>query len=121
MNQDRYIFAQHTDFLPGRVFDRIVQTYQGNKHARTFTCWNQMPCLIFSQLTNRDSMRDLLLSLEAHRSKYYHLGFSASLSHRNLRIAYENRNFKIFVEFAYVLIDIDVKEPKGIQLKISGF
>ena len=72
MNQGKYIFAQLTDFLPRRVFDRLVEKYSGNKKIRTFTCWNQMQCMIFGQLTARDSMRDLMLSLEAHKNKYYH-------------------------------------------------
>lgn len=105
MNRGKYIFAQLTDFLPRRVFDRIVKQYEGNKHVRTFSCWNQMLCMIFGQLTARDSMRDLILSLEAHKTKYYHLGFGASISRRNLGIANQNRSYKIFEDFAYVLID----------------
>jgi len=104
MNQGKYIFAQLTDFLPRRVFDRIVDKYDGNKRVRSFTCWNQMLCMVFGQLTARDSMRDLMLSLEAHHSKYYHLGFGSTISRRNLGTANEKRNCKIFEEFAYVLI-----------------
>lgn len=104
MNQGKYIFAQLTDFLPRRVFDRIVKQHNGNKYVRSFTCWNQMLCMVFGQLTARDSMRDLLLSLEAHKSKYYHLGFGPTISRRNLGKANENRSYKIFEAFAYVLI-----------------
>ncbi len=122
MNQGKYIFAQLTDFLPSRIFDSIVEKYQGNKYVRIFTCWNQMLCMIFGQLTNRDSMRDLMLSLEAHQSKYYHLGFGNSISRRNLGTANENRNYKIFEEFAYVLI----KEARNscyksdFEIKVEG-
>ena len=105
MNQGKYIFAQLTDFLPRRVFDKIVEKHKGNKHIRTFTCWNQMLCMVFGQLTSRDSMRDLLLSLEAHKSKYYHLGFGPNVSRRNLGNANEKRSYKIFEDFAYVLIE----------------
>jgi hypothetical protein len=105
MNQGKYIFTQLTDFLPIRVFDRIVSKHNGNKYVRTFTCWNQMLCMVFGQLTSRDSMRDLLLSLEAHKSKYYHLGFGPTVSRRNLGTANEKRSYKIFEEFAYVLIE----------------
>jgi hypothetical protein len=104
MNQGKYIFAQLTDFLPRRVFDRVVDKYDGNKRVRSFTCWNQMLCMVFGQLTARDSMRDLMLSLEAHQPKYYHLGFGSTVSRRNLGTANEKRNCKIFEEFAYVLI-----------------
>lgn len=105
MNQGKYIFAQLTDFLPRRIFDRIVSKHNGNKYVRTFTCWNQMLCMVFGQLTARESMRDLLLSLEAHKSKYYHLGFGPTVSRRNLGTANEKRSYKIFEEFAYVLIE----------------
>ena len=79
MNQGKYIFAQLTDFLPRRVFDRLLEKYSGNKKIRTFTCWNQIQCMIFGQLTARDSMRDLMLSLEAHKNKYYHLGLGSTV------------------------------------------
>lgn len=105
MNQGKYIFAQLTDFLPRRVFDRLVDKYEGNKHVRSFTCWNQMLCMVFGQLTARDSMRDLMLSLEAHQPKYYHLGFGSKVSRRNFGTANERRNYRIFEEFAYVLIE----------------
>ena len=104
MNQGKYIFAQLTDFLPRRVFDRLVEKYSGNKKIRTFTCWNQMLCMIFGQLTARDSMRELMLSLEAHKSKYYHLGFGATVSRTNLGKANRNRDYRIYEEFAYTLI-----------------
>lgn len=105
MNQGKYIFAQLTDFLPRRVFDGIVSKYNVNRYVKTFTCWNQMLCMVFGQLTGRDSMRDLLLSIEAHKSKYYHLGFGPTVSRRNLGTANERRSYKIFEEFAYVLIE----------------
>jgi len=54
MNQGKYIFAQLTDFLPRRVFYGIVEKYEGNKYVKSFSCWNQMLCMVFSQLTDRD-------------------------------------------------------------------
>jgi len=105
MNQGKYVFSQLSEFLPHRVFDRIVQNHEGDKYVRKFTCWNQMQCMLFGQLTSRDSMRDLMLSLEAHQPKYYHLGFGASVTRRNLGKANEKRSYKIFEEFAYVLIN----------------
>lgn len=104
MNQGKYIFAQLTDFLPRRVFDRLVEKYSGNKKIRTFTCWNQMLCMIFGQLTARDSMRDLMLSLEAHKNKYYHLGLGSTVTRTNLGKANRNRDYRIHEEFAYTLI-----------------
>lgn len=122
MNQGKYIFAQLTDFLPRRVFDRIVRTHEGNKYVKTFTCWNQMLCMVFGQLTSRDSMRDLMLSLEAHQPKYYHLGFGSSVSRRNFGTANENRSHKIFEEFAYVLIAEARKSSykNDFEVKVDG-
>ncbi len=66
MNQGKYIYSQLTDFLPKRVFDCIVDKYDGNKHVRFFTCWNQLCSMVFGQLTGRESMRDLMIGLDAH-------------------------------------------------------
>lgn len=122
MNQGKYIFAQITEFLPRRVFDRIVSKHQGNKYVRFFTCWNQMLCMVFGQLTARDSMRDLMLSLEAHQTKYYHLGLGSAISRRNLGKANENRSSAIFEEFAYVLIDESRRScyQTDFELKVDG-
>jgi len=105
MNQGKYVFAQITEFLPRRVFDRIVEKYNGNKHIRSFTCWNQMLCMVFGQLTNRDSLRDLIVALEAHKAKSYHLGFGLKVTRPTLARANIQRSFKVYEEFAYHLID----------------
>ena len=122
MNHGKYVFAQLTDFLPGRAFDRIVKAHNGNKYVRSFTCWNQMLCMVFGQLTARDSMRDLMLSIEAHQPKYYHLGFGSTVTRRNLGKANEKRSYKIFEEFAYELIDQARKScySSDFEVKVDG-
>lgn len=105
MNQGKYIFAQFTDFLSRRQFDNIVARYSGNKYVKSFTCWNQMLYMIFGQLMACDSMRDLMLALETHQSKCYHLGFGSTVTRTNLEKANRNRNCKIFEEFVYLLIE----------------
>lgn len=105
MNKGKYVFAQLTEFLPRRKFDGITEKYQGNKYVKGLTCWNQMLIMVFGQLTSRESMRDLMLSLEPHQSKFYHLGFGNTVSRRNLGNANDKRDYRIFEEFAYVLID----------------
>jgi len=69
MNRGKYVFAQLCAFLPQRVFDRIVSKHAGNYKTRHFSCWNQMLCMIFGQLSNRDSLRDLVLTINAHPAK----------------------------------------------------
>src|SRR5271157_403949 len=120
MNKGKYVFTQLIDFLPKRVFDCIVDSYSGDKYIRHFSCWNQMLTMIFGQLTNRDSLRDLILAIEAHSRKTYHLGFGKNVTRSNLAKANENRNSKMFEEFAYHLIDIARKKRANDNFEIKG-
>ena len=104
MNHGKYVFSQLVEFLPQRVFDRFVTKYDGNKKVRHFTCWNQLLCMIFGQLSSRDSLRDLVIVIEAHQSKSYHLGFGKNVTRSNLSKSNEIRNYKIFDDFANYLI-----------------
>ena len=120
MNQGKYVFAQITEFLPKRVFDIIVERYSGDKNIRFFSCWNQLLCMIFGQLTNRDSLRDLIVAIDAHCRKTYHLGFGKSVTRSNLAKANENRDSKIFEEFAYYLIDLARNKLQNEDFEIKG-
>ncbi|MDP4289452.1 MAG: DUF4372 domain-containing protein [Bacteroidota bacterium] len=120
MNQGIYVFAQIVEFLPQRIFDRIVEKYEGNKYVKHFTCWNQLLCMLFGQLTNRDSLRDLMVALNAHSNKSYHLGFGKNVTRSNLAKANETRNSKIFEEFAYHLIDIARRNRANDDFEIKG-
>lgn len=104
MNQGKYVFAQVACFLPVRVFDRCVSQFDGNKWTKHFTCWNQLMCMMFGQLSGRDSLRDLLVTISAHPNKYYHLGFGKNVSRSNLANANEQRDFHIYEAFAYEMI-----------------
>ncbi len=105
MNQGKYVFAQLTVFLLQRVFDRLVYKYTGNKYVKHFFCWNQLLSIVFGQHTGRDSLRDLMVSMEPHRPKYYHLGFGKGTSRSNFANANEKRDCRIFEEYAFYLID----------------
>lgn len=120
MNQGKYVFAQIIEFLPQRIFDRFVEKYDGNKWVKHFSCWNQLLCMLFGQLTNRDSLRDLIVALDAHSSKSYHLGFGKSVTRSNLAKANETRNSKIFEAFAYHLIAIARKKRANTDFEIKG-
>jgi len=120
MNKGKYVFAQITEFLPKRVFDIIVEKYSGDKGIRFFSCWNQLLCMIFGQLTNRDSLRDLIVTIDAHSRKTYHLGFGKNVTRSNLSKANENRSSKIFEEFAYHLIDLAQNKLQNDDFEIKG-
>src|SRR5665811_1367784 len=94
MNQGKYVFSQLTVFLPQRVFDGIVKKYGGKRYVRHFTCWNQLLCMVFGQLSNRDSLRDLVSCLGAHEQKSYHLGLGKGVTRSNLAKANEKRDHR---------------------------
>jgi hypothetical protein len=106
MNQGKYVFAQISAFLPQRVFDRMVANHKGNYKVRHFSCWNQMLCMMFGQLSNRDSLSDLVVTINAHSSKFYHLGFGKGVSKANLAKSNENREYRIYQQFSEHLIGV---------------
>ena len=120
MNTGKYIFAQLIEFLPQRIFDRIVMKYEGNKYVKHFTCWNQLLVMMFGQLSNRDSLRDLTSTISAHSNKVYHLGFGKNVTRSNLAKVNERREPRIFEEFAYHMIDIARKKRIDKDFEIDG-
>lgn len=120
MNQGKYVFSQLTGYLPQRVFDGFVKKHDGNRYVKHFTCWNQLLCMLFGQLTNRESLRDLIVALDAHNGKSYHLGLGKSVTRSNFAKANEVRNSKIFEDFAYHLIAIARELHSSDDFKIKG-
>ena len=104
MNTGKYIFAQIFEFLPKYEFDKCVARYRGNARVKGFTCWIQFLTMSFGQLTNRESLRDLVQCLAAHRAKLYHLGIKFTVNLSTLALANENRNWRIYADFAQVLL-----------------
>ncbi len=72
MNNYKYVFSHVVYFCPQRVFDRINDKYAGTKSIKHFTCWNQLLCMIFSQLSYSESLRDLIIVIEAQQSRVYY-------------------------------------------------
>ena len=105
MNKDKYVFAQLVEFLNNDKFRRIVAKYHGDKYVKHFTCWNQLLALMFGQLCNRESLRDLICAIEAHHDKCYHLGIGRNVSKTNLAYANQARDCRIFEEFAYYIVE----------------
>ena len=104
MNKDKYVFAQLVEFLDCFKFRRIVAKYQGDKYIKFFSCWNQLLVMMFGQLAKCESLRDLIVALEAHWRKLYHLGMGKSVTRSNLAKANEQRDYRIFEDFAYHLV-----------------
>lgn len=106
MHKGKYIFAQIIDFIPRREFNQFVEKYQGDKKIRSLNCRDQFLSMMFGQLGNLKSLSGIVVCLNAHSKRLYHLGFKASkfiLS--TLTRANENRDWRIYQDFANLLID----------------
>ena len=105
MFQDKFVFSQLTAFLNRNHFNYLVRKYGGDKYVKNLTCWNQLLALMFGQLSNRESLRDLIVALEAHQSKCFHLGLGRkTIAKTTLATANQNRNYRIFEEFAFYMM-----------------
>lgn len=113
MNQGRYVFTQLVDFLPRKNFEWLVKKYDGNKFVKSFTCWNHLMVLLFGQLSNREGLRDLIVTITPFKSAFHHLGFGKNVSRNNLSKANEIREVKIFQEFADKTVSI-TREKRGV-------
>jgi hypothetical protein len=106
MNTGRTVFSQIMDFLPLRDFRKCVNRYRGNHKVQTFSCLDQFLCMAFAQLTYRESLRDIEACLRAMPTKLYHMGIRSRISRSTLADANENRDWRIYGDFAQVLIHV---------------
>jgi len=105
MNQGATIFSQVLDFLPKHKFRRCVNRYGGNFRTRSFSCYDQFLCMAFAQLTYRESLRDIESCLRVMHEKLYHMGIRGKVSRSTLAYANENRDWRIYCDFAQILIN----------------
>lgn len=106
MNIGKYIFSQVADYIPRYELDRIVKKYNGDYHVRDLTCYNLFLHMMFGQLTSCNSIRDICLCLKAHQKILYPLGFRQTVNVSSLSRANRDRDYRIWEELGYVLIDI---------------
>ena len=120
MNKGKYVFSQLLDFLDKDVFLRISNKYNGNRYVKSFTCWNQLAVMMFGQLSNRESLRDLVLATQAHANKAFHLGFGKYASKSTLADANTKRDYRIFEEFAYRVM-AEAQKCRAVEIfKLGG-
>ena len=98
------VFSQVMQYLPKYAFDKYVLKYHGNDRVRSFFCIQQFYCMAFAQLTYRESLRDIETCLHAIGSKCYHLGIQKPVSRSTLADANEQRDWRIYANFAQELI-----------------
>ena len=120
MNLGRTVFSQVIGFLPDREFRRCVARYDGDSRLRDFSCWDQYLTMAFAQLTYRESLRDIEACLRSMRGKLYHMGFHSRVARSTLADANELRDWRIFADFAQVLIrtarPLYAHDPIGVDL-----
>ena len=120
MHNGKFVFSQLLDFLDKDVFLRISNKYDGNRYVKSFSCWNQLAVLMFGQLSNRESLRDVVLATQALSSKAFHLGFGKYASKSTLADANTKRDYRIFEEFAYRVI-AEARECRATDIfKLNG-
>ena len=121
MNKNKYVFAQLIEFLNNDKFRRLVDKYDGNRYVKHLTCWHQLLALMFGQLCNRESLRDVIVALEAHRSKCFHLGLGRKpIAKTTLATANQNRDYRIFEEFAFYMM-AQAREKRATDIfKLGG-
>jgi len=121
MNDGKTVFAQLMSFVPYYEFQKCVAQYNGNYKVINFKCLDQFRCMAFAQLTYRESLRDIEACLRVAKAKLYHMGIRSTVSRNNLAHANETRDWRIYADFAQVLIKIArelyANDDFGLELK----
>src|SRR5712691_8957420 len=120
MNTGRTVFSQLIEHLPNNDFQKCVSRYDGERYVKNFSCWDQFLSMVFAQLTYRDGLRDIEACLHSVGSKLYHMGFRSKIKRSTLADANELRDWRIYADFAQVLIAIArplyADDPIGVEL-----
>jgi len=121
MNIGKTVFSQLMEFLPRYEFQKCVERYQGNYKLISFSCWDQFLCMSFAQLTYRESLRDIQACLRGNQQQLYHMGFRGRVSRNTLAHANQVRDWRIYADFAQVLIGqariLYANENFGVELQ----
>jgi len=125
MNHGRSVFSQILEHLPAYEFQKCVTRYRGDAHLRGFSCLDQYLAMAFAQLTYRESLRDIEACLRSVAGKLYHMGLRGKVSRTTLADANESHDWRIFADFAQVLIAIArplyARDPIAIDLDQSRY
>ena len=121
MNTGKTVFAQLMEHVPKYEFGKCVDRYGGEIRVRKFSCWDQFCCMAFGQLTFRQSLRDIEACLRSMQSKLYHMGIRGKVARSTLADANENSEWRIYSDFAQVLITtarkLYLNDEIGVRLK----
>ena len=120
MPAGKLIFSQLTNWIHSEQFRRCVNRYDGNRKVYGFPCWDQFLAMTFAQITYRDSLADIEVCLRSRRDQLYRLGFRSTVAHSTLADANRERDWRIYVDLAQLLIArarrLYADEPLGVEL-----
>jgi len=121
MYSSNIVFSQFMAHIPKYEFKKCVDRYKGNHRVKKFSCWDQFLCMAFAQLTFRPSLRSTVNVLLARHNKLYHMGFRCHISLSTLADANETRDWRIYADFAQVLINMakDICQKDKFEFDIS--
>jgi hypothetical protein len=105
MNEGKMVFAQLMEFPSFHIFKYCEKRHNGNYKVKEVTCWKQFLCISFGQLTHRESLSDTALCIKLHRDKLYHLGIGQPFDKSTISRANENRDWRIYRDFALKLMN----------------
>jgi hypothetical protein len=123
MNKGKMVFTQLIQFASDDVFKGCVKRYNGDYNNKGLTCWKQFLCMAFGQLTHRESLSDTALCLRLHKDKLYHLGIGRAFDKSTIARANENRDWRIFRDFALKLIEqarVLCQDDNLLDIKLKG-
>jgi len=118
MQREAYVFTQFLRLLPRYEFQRIVDKYNGDYRTKQFKCWHQLNCMLFAHIRQEKSLRDIDIALNAHASKLYHIGIK-QCPKSTLADANERRDYRIYEEFAKILMQHARREYAGTPLALD--
>lgn len=125
MHTGRIVCSALMDFLPKRKFDKCVQRYRDNYRVKTFSCCDQYLCMAFAQITYRQSLGDIETCHRAMQAKLYHCGIGGKASRNTLAKANENRDRRIYGDFAEMLINsarkLYAEEDFAVELQQAAY
>ena len=124
MNSGQMLFAQVMEFVPWTSFTRIVDRYSGVARVSALPSTEHFRIMAYAQLTWRESLRDIKAALGANPAKLYAMGLRQAVRRTTLADANWRRDWRIWADFAAVLIRRATKlyadEPLGLDVDIAG-
>lgn len=99
------LFSQLLQQIPRNAFACVVRAHGGERHAKGFTCWGQLTAMLFCQLAQADSLREICNGLACCLGKLQHLGLQRGPSKSNLSYANAHRPAALFEATFWMMLE----------------